>query len=431
MCFSTFCQFSLFWNTPPAIAIRASILFTMSAVLGAEPSRISDKWRGMSNVFKHERDHVREFINTLNFDWLENRANNVLGRTGCEVRRDIFSSGQDNIVFELSFPDNTMWVARISKPPFANVGASSTPSSHRGAAEMLSEIYTIDYVSKNTTIPTPRILDYDVNRSNPLGAPYMLMEEIQGHFVEHLTRIPKLYIRHVYHQIAEIVLQLSHLQFPLLGLLQHSDSDSKFHVKGAIVEGYKRFDAFSSAKAFYTTRALHFLYQKQVEIPADPDWIALAWLYLEAIPLFCSPELDSGPFPLKHPDLNNGNILYDSQYNIVGVLDWTATQTAPWQSFVVPPNQFEAPEDLPLRNLYFEVFEEVEKLENPLTPLSNMMKHSNCVMTELVDCYYGWTRCPLGYAKRLARLVYGDAIEWSDVKAMYEEMMKKDETQKT
>ena len=289
---------------------------------------------------------------------------------------------------------------------------------------MLSEIYTIDYVSKHTTIPTPRILDYNVNPSNPLGAPYMLMKEVQGHFVEHLTRIPKQYMRHVYRQIAEIVLQLSRLQFPLLGLLQHSDSESKFYVKGAIFEGYKRLDAFSYARAFYTTRALHFLQQKQLEIPSDPDWIALAWLYLQAIPLFCSPELDYGPFPLRHPDLNNANILYDAQYNIVGVLDWTASQTAPWQSFVVPPNQFEGTEALPLRNLYFEVFEEVEKLENPLTPLSNMMKHPNCVMTELVDCYYGWRKVPSGYAMRLARLVYGDTIEWSDVKAMYEETTK-------
>jgi hypothetical protein len=44
------------------------------------------------------------------------------------------------------------------------------------------------------------------------------------------------------------------------------------------------------------------------------------------------------------------------------VLDWTATQSSPWQSFVVPPNQFESPEDIAA--VYFEVFEEVERLEN-------------------------------------------------------------------
>ena len=144
-------------------------------------------------------------------------------------------------------------------------------------------------------------------------------------------------------------------------------------------------------------------------------------LYLQAIPLFCSPELDHGPFPLRHPDLNNANILYDDDYNIVAVLDWTASQTAPWQSFIVPPNQFESPQDLPLRNLYFEVFQAVETLENPLIPLSKMMKHTNCAITEIVDCYAGWGHFPRGYALRLARLVYGNKIEWCDVKAMYKD----------
>jgi hypothetical protein len=249
----------------------------------------------------------------------------------------------------------------------------------------------------------------------------MLMEEVQGHFVEHLTRIPQQYMRHVYRQIAEIVLQLSCLQFPLLGLLQLSDDKSEVHVNGAIFEGYKRLDAFSSAKDFYTTRALHFLQQKQLETPEDPDWVALAWLYLQAVPLFCTPELDHGPFPLRHPDLNNANILYDDHYNVVGVLDWTATQSSPWQSFVVPPNQFESPEDIAARNVYFEVFEEVERLENPKIPLSKMMKHYNCVMTELVDCYYGWGTFPSGYAMRLARLVFGDTVKWNDVKTLSQE----------
>lgn len=61
-----------------------------------------------------------------------------------------------------------------------------------------------------------------------------------------------------------------------------------------------------------------------------------------------------------------------------------------------------------------------------LTPLLNIMKRFNCFTTELMDCYYGWETFPSGYAMRLASLVYRDAIEWSDVKAMYEETMKKE-----
>jgi hypothetical protein len=156
----------------------------------------------------------------------------------------------------------------------------------------------------------------------------MLMDEIQGHFVHPLPRIPENYIRHVYRQIADIVLQVSELQFPFIGLLQQRQ------VQGSIFEGYKRVDAFHNATDFYISRMPHFAKQC-----TDLDWQALS--YLQAIPLITTPDLDCGPFPLRHPDINNCNILYDDDYNIVGVLDWTATQTAPWQSFVIPSNTVE------------------------------------------------------------------------------------------
>ena len=45
-------------------------------------------------MFKHERDRIPQFINILNFEWLENWADTVLHRTGCEVRKDTLNSGQ-------------------------------------------------------------------------------------------------------------------------------------------------------------------------------------------------------------------------------------------------------------------------------------------------------------------------------------------------
>ena len=50
------------------------------------------------------------------------------------------------------------------------------------------------------------------------------------------------------------------------------------------------------------------------------------------------------------------------------------------------------------------------------------MRDHNCVITELVDMYYGWQACPYfpeGYGLRLARLVFGEVIEWEDVKDKY------------
>ena len=374
----------------------------MTADVDIKPTRVSDRWRGMTNVFAEEREQVRLLLECLDFEWLERRAGSLKGKN-CTARTDIFSSGQDHVVFELSFPDSTFWVARISKP-----------WSLKGPAEMLSEIQTVKYVSKHTTIPVPRVFEYDVN-PNPLGAPYMLMEEIQGHFVHSLPRIPQQHIRHVYSQIADIVLQLSQLRFPLIGLL-HEDQ-----IQGCVFGGYERVDAFHTATDFYTFRAVHFANQC-----SDPDWLALAWLYIQAIPLITTPELDRGPFPLRHPDLNNANILYDDDYNIVGVLDWTAAQAAPWQSFAVPPNQFESSEFLAERQLYFEVFEEVERTHNLNVPLAVMMREVKCEITELLDNCYGWSKFPVGYATKLGRLVFGDGISWDTIKKRYEESSRVD-----
>ena len=370
----------------------------------AKAARVSDTWHGMRSVFRSEREPLQRFISSLNFDWLRERANKILGSPGCRVRTDIFSHGREHVVFEICSPNSSPMVARISKPPFDNA------KSRLGPAEMLSEVQTIEYVSQHTTIPVPRVVDYNVDPNNPLGAPYVLIEEIQGRHVEYLPRIPHPYNRHVYSQIANIVLQLSALQFPRIGMLECTKDNSELHVTDAVFEDYHHIDAFGSAKEYYIARARRFLSQKESETPIDVNWAALAWLYLRAIPMFCPQDLDTGPFPLRHPDLNNLNILYDDNYNIMGVIDWTSAQAAPWQSFVVPPNQFESIEFLEQRNLYIEVFEEVERSQNPDMPLSKMMKHSNCEITELIDGYYGWQKFPGGYALRLARLVFGDAI---------------------
>jgi Phosphotransferase enzyme family len=237
------------------------------------PSRISDIWWGMKNVFPEERESIQKFIQSLNLDWLQSRVCALRGGSEqCVSRRDVFSSGQDHLVFELDFTNSTPWIVRISKPPMPDYTGHNP---HRGPAEMLSELGTIEYVCQHTSIPIPRIHDYNVESSNPLGAPYMLMDEVQGRSVQHLTRIPEQYKRHVYRQIAKIVLQLHKIQFPLIGLPRRQKDSSRLYIKGAIFEGYKRVDAFSSAREYYLSRASPF--SSSGEIRFLPTMIGLSW----------------------------------------------------------------------------------------------------------------------------------------------------------
>jgi isoamyl acetate esterase len=364
--------------------------------------RISDQWHGMKVVPVSHRDQLQAFLDGLDFEWLQCRAGSFLGAK-CELRRDVFAVGREHIVFELLSP-NAAAVARIQKPLFSE---SSGPDRNTGpsAKDITDEVRTIQYVSNNTTIPVPHVFEYDVDPGNPLGAPYILMEEMPGHLVGHL-KIAGPYVRHVYAQIAGIVLQLSKLHFPRIGLICQAE---------CVFEDFHRLNAFKSAKDFYIARAEHF-YSQQIE-RSDVNWTTLAWLYLQAIPLICKPDLDNGPFPLRHPDLNNLNLLFDDEYNIVGLIDWTLTQAVAWQSFVVPPNQFDSLCYPGNRKVYLDIFEEVERSQDPEIPLTKLMR--NCEIAELLESYHGWAAFVEWRALGLARLVFGKEITWAGVVEKY------------
>jgi len=318
-------------------------------------------------------------------------------------RKDVFAVGREHVVFEI-ISLTSVAIVRIRKPPLSKLSESQFQREH-SAQDMCDEITTLKYVSEHTTIPVPRIYDYDAGSDNSLGAPYMLMEEMPGHLVHHL-RIPQSKVQHVYAQISDIVLQLSKLRFPRIGLSSQQE---------CVLEDYHRLNAFESSKEFYLARAERFYAQRMQQ--CDVNWKALAWLYLQAIPLICNPSIDNGPFPLRHPDLNNLNILFNDEYNVVGVIDWTLTQAVPWQTFVVPPNQFDAlcyPEN---RQVYLDVFEEVERLQNPEIPLTKLMR--DCEIMDLLESYHGWAAFVEWRALALARLVFGRDATWVEVVEKY------------
>jgi thiamine kinase-like enzyme len=43
------------------------------------------------------------------------------------------------------------------------------------------------------------------------------------------------------------------------------------------------------------------------------------------------------PFPLCHLDLHCGNLLFDNEYNLKGIMDWSNVQAAPIEQLAVCP----------------------------------------------------------------------------------------------
>jgi isoamyl acetate esterase len=63
------------------------------------------------------------------------------------------------------------------------------------------------------------------------------------------------------------------------------------------------------------------------------DMISIAWLFREAISHILQPSWDMDGFPLFHTDFSNCNVLFDKEFNLTGVIDWTHSHTAPWEQF--------------------------------------------------------------------------------------------------
>ena len=106
---------------------------------------------------------------------------------------------------------------------------------------------------------------------------------------------------------------------------------------------------FDTAAAFFGAWAEH------AEYPYDDDFVrqscrsqggeGVADQLLSAIKNFPTQikslaqtlsSSNDGPFPLIHPDSNQSNIVVDDEYNILGVIDWEAAHTVPWELVEVP-----------------------------------------------------------------------------------------------
>ena len=109
-----------------------------------------------------------------------------LRNTPCQAGEQ-YRFGARHVVREFVFEDDVHWIARVNLPE-TNLAAednyipkpiSSTWTSEAAAA-MQSELDTMSFLRANTDIPIPIVFFSDTSATNPVGAPYVFMECIQG-----------------------------------------------------------------------------------------------------------------------------------------------------------------------------------------------------------------------------------------------------------
>jgi len=284
------------------------------------------------------------------------------------------------------------------------------------------------FVKSHTTIPIPEIYDYNVSRSvecNTVGFPYVLMQAVDGRAVDGKVEdvIPEQYREKAIGQIADCLVQLSSLRFPSIGRIDAvKGSDEEYDIKPCFnpagIVWPQTTGPFSTAiDYFFTSRTVD--YQETIQrFQTDTDECFAAWLRLQTAVTVVQPGFNNGPFPLCHPDFRLSNILFDEDFNLTGVIDWTFTMTVPIEQFanLQPDLLSDGCRDLLLFHM-----QKYERKLDPLTPITNYLSAQGPAWKATVplQCLTGVRDHRMEIARELLGHIYGKDATWKQIKKIW------------
>jgi hypothetical protein len=280
---------------------------------------------------------VTQAIERTNFNSLCDVASTLRGKQ-CTIDKNKCAYGGVNIVYQVDFDECEFWIARVrrSYPHYPSDGEDKA---------LESEVATMRFIQANTTIPLPTVYSSDARfgPENSVGFPYILMEAMPGRRLYGGNRadvIPDDYKPKVYKQIAEFILQLYQLPFHKIGMLFPDTSNSGVRL-GAIHDQRFRippYGPFTNSLDFYQMRweLLHKYYQRRDENHAPSGFVADESMP-QALASIVAARTANGPYRLAHPDFQINNFLFDHDFTITALVDWSGCQTLPLESFARHP----------------------------------------------------------------------------------------------
>ncbi|KAK1768680.1 hypothetical protein QBC33DRAFT_610062 [Phialemonium atrogriseum] len=380
--------------------------------------RPSDHWQGFATLTpdsdKYKR--IRLLLSSANFEYLKTRGTesrrghqpDLAPHVTCSVNLTHLACGFNNLVLELAFSDNVCWIARIPHQAFDDGDRTS----------MLSEIATMRIIQQQTTIPIPRVFDFDTFADQPFGYPYVFIEYLGGRPFRVGWRQP-----YLTNTIAKSPssLQTPSRSCPWPGTLRLGPWKLRLNISTTRDRGKNR-----------EIIAMH---------PDDPGWLTACWVLKTALTHIIIEDRVRGPFPLCHLDLHLGNMLFDSEYNLTGIIDWSSAQAAPLEQLSVFPEFVTFPglsddENRPiveLKNLVVESIRERERDQEKRPPLDdlgvdtalhpNLISLSTYMASESAEVtyrqYMASPRGRLWAGKMVAKLIYGKSVTWEQLREVY------------
>ncbi|PQK17141.1 hypothetical protein BB8028_0007g03400 [Beauveria bassiana] len=275
--------------------------------------------------------------------------------------------GGFNAVFRMKFKDGGSAVIRFTK-----TGASMFPEE-----KTKSEVATMRLIQHHTAIPIPSILHWSTRQESPGGiGPFIIKEYIDYKMilVDALNipgfcpatdrpilnpNIDEVRLERLYGQAAKILLELSKMEFPLIGALEETKEGSwevtrrplsldmnELVRAGTLPQNKLPATTYNSSSEYLQSLATlhvhHLAHQRNGAVESKVDCqrkyvVRHLFQKLASEKRLLSGKYDKGPFKLWCDDLRPSNILLDANLQINGVIDWEFSYAAPNEFTFAPP----------------------------------------------------------------------------------------------
>ncbi|KAJ4321054.1 hypothetical protein N0V84_005521 [Fusarium piperis] len=311
----------------------------MSLFIVTEPQADYDRPVDIPPPEEEIEEQIEAFISSITDEAICCLASRFQGGRSCTITGR--SRGSFNICFFVRFDNDIEWTVRVPLEPVV----------HDVWAKLQSEVATIRYLERKTTIPVPRICEYGKAELFPGGPQaFIIYEYISGQplKMDTLANASEADRNHLYGDLIDILAQLHSLKFPTSGSLMPGPNETEPVV-----------DAILSMSA----NELHRSYPKQRNVTGD---FKSSGQYLKyqcdllrqscRLPMIGLSKMAAqrelfafesvrqrlqdlprshGPFVLAHQDLRYSNILTDG-FRIKGIIDWEFAAVIPEYLFTPP-----------------------------------------------------------------------------------------------
>ncbi|KAF8539528.1 hypothetical protein BDD12DRAFT_882132 [Trichophaea hybrida] len=258
----------------------------------------------------------------------------------------IFRTGSHNIMRRLVTTDispQQTYVVRIPLiPELCEDPRESKDWWMKDEKEILeSEVATMRWVHEFLQIPVPEVIAFD-SGVGAAGVPWVLMTAIEGHpYTEVKPHIlasngerTKQQEEKVRQAVAWVQIQLSKAPFPSVGMLAlRQDNSIYLKTLPGFPSGTSPFASTADYLAAWS-RLMDCGTHPGIQLsPEEQEYHAFPPKLLKLVPGLAEPVPELDGFPLIRHDFRFKNMLFDDEFNLVGVVDWRDCFSAPFDIF--------------------------------------------------------------------------------------------------